>query len=165
MSTSKKPSTKARAKKPTTRKTASAKRISGADIVKQSKRPTRVPVNGNTDILTVLGKDPEFVYRWITVNSANKESKLTKFKAGGYEHVDHDVVVGIESIRVPEATDGVVTRNVGGGDTAYLMRIRRDWYEEDQAAKQHEVDLSEADITSKSDYDDKGRYGEIDLLD
>jgi hypothetical protein len=48
--------------------------------------------------------------------------------------------------------------SVGGGKKAYLMRIRKDWYDEDQVAKQKIVNDQEAATKKKAL---NGTYGTL----
>ena len=123
----------------------------------RSNRPKRVPVSGRRDILTVEGKDPSYVYRWVN----DVEGRIDMFKDGGYEVVTHDVKVGEKDVDSSKGTGSVVTKNVGAGTTAVLMRIKKEWYEEDQKAKQDEVNRSEEDMRRELNKRDDGRYGSV----
>ena len=97
-----------------------------------SKR-TRVPVSGNKDILTVKGKDDGFVYRWV---NDTDEGRIQTFKDAGYETVDApDIETGGTDVKEATTLGKTVTKNVGQGTTAVLMKIDRKWYKEDQDAK------------------------------
>lgn len=143
----------------TTRKDASIARKAGTEELHNQRRPQRVPVSGNRDILSVTGKEPGFVYRWVN----DRGHSIAKFQAAGYEHVTHEVVVGQLSVNGAEQKGGVTTINVGGATTAYLMRIREDWYNEDQAAKQADVDAMSEDIYRTLNNKEDGRYGNVDI--
>jgi hypothetical protein len=105
-------------------------------------RTTRVPVT-ERNILSVKGKEPGYEYR-IVNDSGDRVQQLVD---AGYEFVDASTVqVGDKRINstTPEGTHAQVS--VGGGMKAYVMRIREDWYKEDQIAKQARVNEMEDTI-------------------
>lgn len=117
-------------------------------------RPKRIPVHEQRNTLTVTNKDPNFEYRVVN----NVGERIAKFKLGGWEAApkkDHDV--GDPLVDTGQATTtSIVEKSVGGGVKAILMRIPKEWYDEDQAKKLEEVDRSEAamkrEAVNKSDY-------------
>src|ERR1700693_2007104 len=112
------------------------------------------------NILTIGKKDENFVYR--IVNDVDDGDRVERFAAAGYEVVkSKDISVGDKRIENPSAEGSGARISVGGGQKGVVMRIRKDWYEEDQAAKQQEVDATEESITNPSDRD--GGYGKIKL--
>jgi hypothetical protein len=67
------------------------------------------------------------------------------FEEAGYEIVEAGkVVVGDKRINRAASPGSVAEVSVGNGEKALVMRIREDWYKEDQETKQKQVDLSEA---------------------
>lgn len=132
----------------TTEKEAIAKRPSG--------RTKRVPV-GTRNILTVDGKDPNFHYRIIN----DTGDRVQEFLDAGYELVD------AKSVRIGDkranqtSSEGTISQiSLGQNDKGYLVRIKREWYEEDQAAKQARVQEME-NATKQKALD--GTYGKLDL--
>ena len=127
----------------------------------------RVPVSGMRDIMTVLNKEEGYEYRWIN-DTDEKGSRIYKFKRGGWELAPlqtsaGEVTVGEEAVYRSEGKDDIVRLHVGAGQFAYLMRIKQEWYDADQAAKQAEIDEVEATIagTGSSTGQDFGQYGSI----
>ncbi len=119
-----------------------------------SGRVKRTPVSGRNR-LTVQGKDPNYHYRIVN----DEEGRIARFQEGGYELVpDEAVKVGDKRANQTSSEGTVKQLSVGGGRKAYVMRIRKDWYEEDQKAKQASVDALEA-TTKKKALD--GRYGTL----
>lgn len=119
-----------------------------------SGRVKRTPVSGRNR-LTVQGKDPNYVYRIVN----DEEDRIARFQEGGYELLqDEAVKVGDKRANQTSSEGSVKQLSVGGGKKAFVMRIRRDWYEEDQKAKQAQVDALEA-TTKKKALD--GRYGTL----
>ncbi|MDE3022994.1 MAG: hypothetical protein KGI54_14240 [Pseudomonadota bacterium] len=106
-------------------------------IVKSpSGRVKRTPV-GTRNILTVRGKDPDYVYR--IVNDVG--DRVEVFKEAGYEPVlAEQHLVGDRRVNKPSDEGSIATAHVGGGQKAVVMRIRKEYFEEDQAAKQAQID-------------------------
>lgn len=123
--------------------------------VSQSMR--RVPVGGQRDITTVKDTPDGFVDRWVNDNSG----RVDKFKSAGYEHVTN-ADVGDSNVDGTHAANGIVSKDMGQGVTAYLMRQRDDWFGEDQKVKQVVVDDSEnAMRRDRDDNRNDGHYGEV----
>lgn len=117
-------------------------------------RPKRTPINGR-NILTVVGKEDGYMYRFVN----NTGDRVQQFIEAGYELVDADKVqVGDRRVAqaTPEGSKAQVS--VGNGDKAFLMRIKQEWYQEDQAAKQVQVDELEKSIKTPSG---KADYGSV----
>lgn len=117
-----------------------------------SARPTRTPISGR-NVLTVRGKEPGYTYRVVN----DQGDRVAEFLDRGYELVEATTVrVGDKRVNAttPEGTKAQVS--VGKGEKAYVMRIKQEWYEEDQKAKQVQVNELEAAIkqTSSADYGD-----------
>ncbi len=107
-----------------------------------SARPRRTPI-GQRNVLNVQGKEDGYVYR--IVNDTG--DRIQQFLDAGYELVDaNSVRVGDKRVNqsTPEGTKAQVS--VGGGQKAFVMRIPKEYYEEDQAAKQAEVNRLEESI-------------------
>lgn len=149
------------------------KKTSGSPAPHQSRaqgtssRPNRTPVSGNRDILTVAGKDPDFVYRWVKDTSEDGQRIMT-FLQAAYEFVDASSAKqhGIGANNVYNATDvgTLIRKPAGDGEYLYLMRIPREFYEEDKAAQQQEITRQERQITRERDphsKGDDGQYGSI----
>ena len=117
-----------------------------------SGRPQRTPI-GSRNVLTVNGKDPNYEYRIVN----DEGDRVEQFKAAGYDVVAaKDVTIGDRRITQASTEGSVAQAAVGGGLKAVVMRIKKEWYEEDQAAKQAEIDKTEAamksDALKNSDY-------------
>ena len=123
---------------------------------RRASNPTRIPVGGNRDIMTVHGKDDSYHYRWVN----DVDNRLEQLKAAGYEPVTHEVHVGTKGVGQSTNVGDTVTKGVGQGVTAYLMRIPKEWHEEDKKAKAEEVNRSE-ELLNDNINDISGRYGEV----
>ena len=121
-----------------------------------SKRPTRIPVGAARDILTVNGQDPNYVYRWV-LDDPKRPGRIQRFKDGGYEIVTDTNEVGQNSVDRGKKLGSAITRP-DGGSTLVLMRILKEWYDEDQVAKAEKIaDLEATMLDDEANGD--GRYG------
>ena len=119
-------------------------------------RVTRVPV-GARNILTVKGKDPNYEYRVVT----DKDDRVAQFLEAGYEIVaDEAAEVGDKRAQAASSIGSQKHISVGGGDKAFLMKIKKEWFHEDQSAKQRRVAEQELSIKQKAL---DGNYGKIDI--
>ena len=138
-----------------------------ADNRNNENKMERIPVSGLRDIMTVLGKDPNFAYRWV-VDEDEKGSRILRFKRGGWEFARNDdqpggVQVGSESVYKSRSEGSIIREHSGAGRFSYLMKIRKEFYDEDQAAKAKEIDEVEETIvgTGSSEGTEFGQYGSI----
>jgi len=118
-------------------------------------RPERVSMADQPrNILTVLNKEAEFHYRW--TNDTN--DRIARMEKAGYEVVTNgDLTIGDASVNSLKGDrNSPVTRPVGRGITGVLMRIKQEWYDEDQAKKHEEIDENELQMVAEHKQD---RYG------
>ena len=124
---------------------------------KPTTRVKRASINGTRNVLTVSGKDPNYEYR--VVNDTG--DRVAMMQERGYEVVtDKSVTVGERRIANPTQEGSPVQASVGGGTKAYVMRIRKDWYDEDQQAKAAQV--AETEAAMKRDAKE-GMYGKLEI--
>lgn len=114
----------------------------------QKPKRRRTPVDGARDILTVMNKDPNYVYRLVLSDIPGRVQYLTD---RGYELVldDGTTQVGMPMVDKGSNLNSVITVHAGGGKKYVLMRILREWYDEDQKAKQDKVAALEAAMLSE----------------
>ena len=96
-----------------------------------SGRPSRTPI-GQRNVLTVKGKDPNFEYRI----DNDRGDRIATFEEAGYVVEDASKVrVGDKRVNnaSPEGSKAQVA--VGAGDKAVVMKIPKEFYQEDQDAK------------------------------
>ena len=118
----------------------------------------RTPINGTRNVLTVSGKDPEYEYR--VVNDTG--DRVAQMQELGYEIVqDNSVKVGDRRISVPTKEGSPVKASVGGGIQGYVMRIRKDWFDEDQKSKQQQVNELESNM--KTEALKSADYGKLEI--
>jgi len=112
---------------------------------------------GQRNILTVKGKDPNYEYRIVN----DIEDRIAQFQDAGYE-LESDEAVDVGDKRVSQGTSigSKKVFSVGQGIKAYVMKIKKEWYDEDQRAKQQRVDAQESSIKEKAL---DGTYGKLDI--
>ena len=121
-------------------------------------RTRRTSINGTRNILKVEGKEPGYEYRIVNDDG----DRISQFQEMGYELVaDKTVKVGARRVANPTAEGSPIQVSVGGGQKAYLMRIKDDLYKEDQAAKQKQVDETVASM--KKDAADNADFGKLQI--
>lgn len=122
-------------------------------------RPKRAHVTSRSR-LSVRNKEPGYKYRIVNVNLESDPNRVEDLIDRGYEIVPSSKVgqVGDKQVGIPSALGSAGQISVGQGTKAITMRIREDWYEEDQAAKQAEVDATEQ-RAAKSGAD----YGKVEI--
>jgi hypothetical protein len=124
----------------------------------RTERPSRTSINGTRHILNVQGKEPGYEYRFVL----DQGDRIRQMEERGYEIVrDKTVKVGDKRVSNPTADGTPVQVSGGGGTTLYLMRIKSDWYLEDQATKQKQVDDIEASM--KAAAAEQGLYGKLEI--
>ena len=126
----------------------------------KSNKLDRVPVSGLRDILTVEGKDPAFHYHWV-VDTDEQGGRIMKFKRGGYDLVpSSEVEIGQDTVYKSKQDGNIVRLPTGGGKHSYLMKIKKEWYEQDQKDAQTSINETEQSMT-RPDTADGGQYGSI----
>lgn len=102
----------------------------------------------------VRNTDPNFEYRFVT----DKDGRVDQFKDAGWDLATGSEEVGVSRLSVPTTEGSSKSIHVGNGDKGVLMKIRKDWYQEDQAAKQAFIqEKTQAILGDRSD----GKYGDI----
>lgn len=120
-------------------------------------RPQRTPIN-KRDILSVKGKEPGYHYR--IVNDVG--DRVEALKEQGYELVEATSVrVGDKRVNnaTPEGSHAQVA--VGGGQKAFVMRQRQEWYDEDQKAKETQIKALEQSMVQQAQT--PGNYGKVEI--
>lgn len=130
--------------------------MTGTRVQRNTTKRKRIPVSGRKDILTVEGKDKNYVYRWVN----DVENRIQQFLDAGYIFVDPDGKLLGDDSQDNSSTprESVASKYVGKGVTAFLMAQRKEWYEEDQKSQEERLQSIERSL-GKSGQD--GRYGEI----
>jgi len=119
-----------------------------------SGRVRRSPV-GVRNVLTVNGKDPNFEYRVIN----DTGDRVQQFLDAGYEVCKaSEVRVGDKRVNGTSPEGSVAQVSVGGGQKGLVVRIKKEWYSEDQEAKLQNVDATEAATKERALNGTYGKY-------
>jgi hypothetical protein len=119
-------------------------------------RVQRTPV-GTRNVLTVAGKEAGYEYRIIN----DSGDRVQEFLDAGYEIVSNDSVrVGDKRVNAATAEGSKAQLSVGQGQKAFVVRIKKEWYDEDQARKQAHVNEMEAATKAKAL---DGTYGKLEI--
>ena len=98
---------------------------------------------GTRNKLSVKDQDPNYIYRIVNV----KDDRIEQFQEQGYELVA-GAKVGDKRVDTPSSMGSSAQISVGNDLKAVVMRQRKDFYAEDQAAKQKAIDDLEATMNS-----------------
>lgn len=100
-------------------------------------------------------KDPNYVYRFVN----DTGSRIANFQSAGYEFVeDSSLVVGDSRVFDPSDLGSSKRVTSNDGTVSYLMRIKKEFYEEDQAAKAAMISETEAAMKREAT---QGTYGSL----
>ena len=121
----------------------------------KAQRPQRTPL-ANRSVLGIKGKEPGYVYR--IVNDTG--DRVASFQEQGYEIVtDSSITIGDRRVGKASADGSPVQVAVGNGIDGYLMRIKEEYYKEDQAYKEQK--LSELEQSMRKEAKDSSDYGNL----
>jgi hypothetical protein len=105
----------------------------------------------------VAGKEAGYEYRVIN----DSGDRVQEFLDAGYELVDASSVrVGDKRVNNGTAEGSKAQLSVGQGQKAFVVRIRKEWYDEDQAKKQAHVNELESATKAKAL---DGTYGKLEI--
>lgn len=122
--------------------------------VARGSRPKRTPINSRNR-MPVVNKDADKEYRFVN----DRDGRVDMFLQNGWE-IELAQTHRQSLARVDTASvEGSAARYpVGLGDSAVLMSIPKEWYQEDQAEKQRLVDNTEQSIKDTVSKDPKGKF-------
>lgn len=119
-------------------------------------RVRRSPL-ANRGKLSIARKDPDYEYRIVNDEGDRVQDLIER----GYEPVaKSETKVGDARVDAASAEGSLHQLTVGGGKKAILMKIRKEFYEEDQAIKQGDIDSKEAATKQEAL---NGHYGKLDI--
>ena len=126
-------------------------------------RPKRQSIRDTRDILSVEGKDPNFEYRWVLDQNENGQ-RIYRFQRAGWELVskEENLEIGEASVFKSEGHGSIYRVPAGGSQYLYLLKIAKEFYEEDQARKHREIDELERTMIDR-EMSQEGRYGRIEI--
>lgn len=111
----------------------------------------------NRGKLSVSRKDPGFVYRFVN----DEGDKVSDMIERGYEPVaKSETKVGDARVDNSSAEGSLHLISVGNGVKSVLMKIPKEYYDEDQAIKQGEIDKQEAATKQEAL---NGHYGKLEI--
>lgn len=136
-----------------------------SDIAGRPHPKRRIPV-GSKNVMNVP-QIPGYKTRW--VNDVREGQRMTTFTDAGYEFVmkGETDTSGLSIQAGADTPVGTpISKNVGGGVKAFLMKQREEFYNEDQQAKQRNIDQLENSIRRKRTRPEDatpedGQYGEV----
>ena len=133
----------------------------GRPPTKHTSRPVRISMSGSSLRMHIPEeyRDPDFHYGW----QSDKGDIVARSKRAGYEHVTHAEMpqwgqLGVDSA---DPTSSVISMNVGGGITAYMMKQPMEFYSQDQEAKNALVDARESGMKQQLNSGQDGTYGDV----
>lgn len=123
-------------------------------------RPIRVPL-GTRNVLTApqrLG----YVRRFVN----DEPGRVKMYEEAGYtvvKQAKEEIPVGDPKIGKSTEPGSKVGVSVGAGTHAVLMEIKKEYYDEDQRAKQNKISVSENDMKRKLNTKAEGMYGGVSI--
>lgn len=108
---------------------------------KTTKRAERKPLFAQGPQAVSGDLDKNFQYRFVN----DVGSRISKFEDAGYEFVeDPSLIVGDSRVSNSSDVGSAKTVTSNDGTRSYLMRIKKEWYDEDQAKKSERINEQEA---------------------
>jgi len=121
----------------------------------KAQRTQRTPL-ANRSVLGIKGKEPGYVYR--IVNDTG--DRVASFQEQGYEIVtDSSITIGDRRVGRASQDGSPVQVAVGNGVDGFLMRIKEEFYKEDQAYKEQK--LLELEQSMRKEAKDISDYGNL----
>ena len=119
-------------------------------------RVRRGPVEGRNK-LRVKGKKPGYQYRIVN----NVDDRINDFLERGWEiDTDEDIRIGDSRVDMDSRLGKARVFSVGGGVKGVLMRIREEYYAEDQADK---LAYNQKTVDAMRPNPNDGGYGTVDI--
>jgi hypothetical protein len=118
-----------------------------------AKAPSGRPVRQSTGLrnkFNYANKEAGYEYR-VAVDNDGTGDRIAELKELGYELVPAGLHRQKDSRVDTTSPEGSVEQmSVGGGHKGYLMRIKKEWFDEDRKAKDARVDATEAGLRNPS---------------
>lgn len=121
-------------------------------------RAKRTPINGR-NVLSVSNKQAGYHYRFVN----DTGDRVQSFLDNGWEQVAaDDVIVGDRRVAAAKGLGSKAQASVNkDGTKAFVMRIKQEWFDEDQAEKAKHVD--ELEKSMKQQALSSSDYGKLDI--
>jgi hypothetical protein len=132
------------------------KKTDKPSTLNRSDRPTRLPITGFRNKLTVEGQEAGFHYCWV------RDDLIARFERAEYSFVTHDVIVGDVHI-ASSAIGGKVSVPGGNGVTLFLMRVPQELYDGDMQELADDIDEKELDMYRQLNSSKDGQYGKVEI--
>jgi len=120
--------------------------ISEQRPMRKNRESFKRPMMGTRLKLEVRDKDPNYVYRWFN----DEGDRIQEAVESGREYVfkeDVQLDTSVEKPGLGSCVSKAVGKHADGSPKmAYLLRIRKEWYDEDQIEKQKVVDRVDESI-------------------
>lgn len=130
------------------KKEAKAKKEKPAKVSRKPMKASRVAYKDRHK-LKVDGLDRNFEYRWVNTDDTKYAGRVEELKRRGYTLAnDDESLVDSQGVQAGQL-GSKVGRPVGNGTNAVLMKIPKEYYEEDKVAKRAEVDETEEGMVSE----------------
>jgi hypothetical protein len=119
-----------------------------ADTRRLERRRKRIPIVEQRRIMEIPNEDKDYYYRL----EVDRDNNIERLLTGGYEIVDRNgKELTIDGrIQDPSWRHSAASQSVGNDQVAYLMRIPREWHEEDKLRKRQLLDEKTAMLKHKS---------------
>ena len=122
--------------------------------VQPKNRPKRTPLGARNRLSFVISEEDKKKYKYRVIN--DQDDRIARAHEAGYEFVGDDQKLGDPRAAEASSLGLNVSKPVGGGVVGYLMRIKKEFYDEDQQAKEeHLKGLENAMKPNKA----AGQYG------
>ena len=128
--------------------------VTATKTTRTRKRKSRSSVSDRNDVLKVENKDPNFEYRIVN----DKPGRVAQMESRDWELVTDGKEKLLSTFDSSSTSD--TEKHVGDGMKAVLMKIPKDWYEEDQKEKSQHIDRIEA---KQKPNDIKNGYGKVEI--
>ncbi len=115
-------------------------------------RPTRTPIT-KRNRLSVRNQDPNFHYRIVN----DVDDRVEQFLEQGYE-IDPQSQVGDKQVDIGSPLGSAKQISVGSNVKAVVMRIPKEYFKQDQAAKQAEIDALEDSMRGEAKRYVRGQF-------
>lgn len=129
-----------------------------------TERPTkRIPIHEQSGTLSVMNKDPDYEYYW-ELDSDERGTRIARLQLAGWDFAPADAHKIGETMVYKSENVGSIIRVPAGRDGRYLylMRIRKEWYDEDKKVQSDRIKEQERQMntaTPGADYIKKSGIG------
>jgi len=96
----------------------------------EERSAARIPMDAPVDKLS-LSAIPGYHLHWIN----DVDGRIHRAILAGYEFINSDFEIGGKLVAVADKTGSCLTRDVGGGVTAYAMMLENEYRAQDEAGK------------------------------